>query len=361
MKHLDRHLAIEFGKRFFLIFLALNAFLLFSDIYAHLEKFLAKHASIGELFYYFLANGIGFLALTVPLAFLGALIFSFYSMHRNNETILLLSSGISAFRIMRIFWVLGLVLSLLILLGNFFWIPWAREYAGQYLESLEKGEGESGTHYAKHLTLGRNNRLWYINRYDKRKAHAYGIAIYDYDGKGNEWRRIGAESGYFDGKNKNWILERGRETLFQKHMADEVRLFESRSFSEFSDSPRLLLLLQLPPRELSLPQLREIMDHEIGQENLGNDHYRMRFWDIILSSFFCILACWLALALLFSKPHKLPLPSIAQLTIILLIYIIFSHILYALGQSGSLHWLMALLLPIGFVCILPLFFLAKLF
>lgn len=302
MKCLDRYFISEFGKRFLLFFVILNAFLFCVDTYTYLEKFLTHHASFKEVFYYYMAQGVAYLPLLLPLTFLVTLVFTFLAMHRNNEIILLQSSGVNFFKMTRMWWLLGLIGSGMLLLNNFYWISNAQEYSNHYLESLEKNIPDKPSFLIKHLTLNTQNRLWYINRYDRDAACAFGIAIHEHDSRGMERRRIAAQSGYFDESIGAWILEQGREILFQsqKQIPDEVHTFDRRVFHELNDSPKLMLLLQAPLQILSLRQLKEIIDTDTQKEV----SYRMRFWDILLSSMFCFFSCWIVLPLFFNAPRK---------------------------------------------------------
>jgi lipopolysaccharide export LptBFGC system permease protein LptF len=358
MKCLDRYIFLKFANKFILFFIILNAFLFCSDAYTHLENFLKHHIPFRDMFYHCVAQGIIYLPLILPLTFVMALIFVFIAMQRNNEITALLSSGISFFKVMRMLWFLGFIGSAILLWGNFYWIPKAYEYSTNYLENLEKNDAD--TPFAKHLTLNTQNRLWYINRYDKIENHAFEIAVHEYDSKGKECRRIAAQSGCFDEETYAWTLEQGREILFhpKKQVPDEIHVFERCVFSELNDSPKLMLLLQSPLQNLSLPQLQEIIK---VQKTIDQDKsYKMRFWDLILKSTFCFLSCWIVFPVLFSAFGKNYWHGVIRLSIILSAYGVFSYTLCALGTSGAIHWLYASLIPFCFLLLMPLLWIRKL-
>ncbi|MDR1303579.1 MAG: LptF/LptG family permease [Puniceicoccales bacterium] len=362
MKCLDRYIAREFGKTFLLFFIVLNAFLCFVDSYAHLEKFLKYHTPFGEIFRYYIAHAVAYLPLTLPITFAAALVFLATAMHRHNEMLPLSSSGLGFFKITRIFWLFGLAGSLLLLLCNFHWIPRAQEYEQRYLEGFEKNDTGAEMSCAKHLTLSTPQRLWYINRYDKNLAYAFGISVCEYAG-GTEFRRITAKLGYFDENVKAWVMEQGREILFHPELqiADRVNVFDRRVFAELNDPPKWMLLLQLPPNYLSLFQLKEIIGYESRLFPGGHAIYRMYFYDIILSSLVCFLSCWVALPLFFALARTNLWHSIAKLCGIFLVYGVISHILHALAQKAAFPWFYyVLLIPFAFLLLVPLPWLRKL-
>ncbi|MDR2812684.1 MAG: LptF/LptG family permease [Puniceicoccales bacterium] len=359
MKCLDRYIFTEFTKKFALFFIILNAFLFCVDTYAYLEKFLRYHVSLGDIFSHYKIQGVIYLPLILPLVFTMALIFLIIAMQRNNEIIALFSSGISFFKMTRMLWFLGFIGSAILLWGNFYWISKAHEYSIHYLENLEKSNANSDAFFVKHLTLNTQNRLWYINRYDKIEDRAFEIAVHEYDLEGRECRRIAAQTGYFDKEIHTWTLNRGHEILFhpKKQIAKKMHVFKQRIFSELNDSPKSMLLLQSPIKSLSLPQLREAIEiQEIGE----NKSYKIRFWDLILSSTFCFFSCWIVLPILFSTFGKNHWHGVVRLGIILSLYGILYYIFYTLGMGNVIHWLYALLIPFCFLLFMPLLWIRKL-
>jgi lipopolysaccharide export LptBFGC system permease protein LptF len=347
----------EFIKKFTLFFITLNVFLFCADTYTYLEKFLKHGVSFGDMFYHYITQGVVYLPLILPLTFVMTLIFIFITMQRNNEIIALFSSGISFFKVTRMLWLCGLVGSAMLFWGNFEWIAKAHEYSNHHLDRLEANENAS---FIKHLTFNTAHRLWYINRYDKVNGRAFEIAIHEYDSKEKEWRRIVAQLGNFDPKIHAWTLEQGREILFhpKKAVANEMHVFERRTFFELRDSPELMTLLQLPLQNLSLSQLRKAISAQ-GEIDLDGS-YKMRFWDLILGSTFCFLSCWIVLPVLFSTFGRNHWGGVMRLGTILLVYGILSHTLYALGASGAVDWLWALLIPFCFFLLMPLPWIRKL-
>jgi lipopolysaccharide export LptBFGC system permease protein LptF len=361
MKCLDRYIAREFAKNFLLFFIILNAFLCFVDNYTYLEKFLKYHVPLREMLRYYAAHAIAYLPLIFPLTFAVALIFSFLAMHRQNEMLPLLSSGLGFFKITRIFWLFGLLGSVLLLLCHLHWIPRAQEYVQRYWENLEKNGATGEIYAAKHLTLNTPRRLWYINRYDKNLAYGFGISVCEYV-EGVESRRIRAKLGYFDERASAWVMEQGREILFhpQLQVADQMHVFERRVFPELNDPPKWMLLLQLPPNNLSLFQLKEIVDHESQISPGSNMSYRIYFYDIILNSIACFLGCWVILPILFAMSRIDPWPNVLWLCGIFLSYGVIFYALHTLAQNGALHWICALLIPFIFLLLTPLPWMRKL-
>jgi lipopolysaccharide export LptBFGC system permease protein LptF len=360
MKVLDRYIFTEFIKKFILFYVILNVFLFCSDAYTNLEQFLRHHVSFGSMLCHCMAQSAIYLPLLLPLTFVMVLVFIFVAMCRHNEITLLLSSGISFFKATRILWLCGSIGSIILLWSNFYWIPKAQEYSNHYWECFETNGGDGQAFCLRHLTLNGKDRLWYINRYDRSSDCASGIVVHEYGLGGLECRRIAAQLGHFDEETCAWTLEQGREILFhpQKQIAEEVHVFERRTFPELNNPPAAMQLLQSPLQNLSLPQLREAIEiqKEIGEDGT----YKMRLGDLVLSSTLCFFSCWVALPILFSAFGKNYWHGVIRLGIALLIYGILSYGLYALGAAGVIHWLYALCIPFCFLLLTPLLWSRKL-
>jgi lipopolysaccharide export LptBFGC system permease protein LptF len=288
-----------------------------------------------------------------------AFLFVFYAMHREQETVSLLSAGISFFKITRIFWFLALLFSLILLWGNFGFIPNAQKYSMVcYEKILSKNEKN---HELKHLSLSMPRRLWYINRYDKKERQAFDLSVHEYDGDGNEYRRITAKTGKFDLENHFWKMQNGREIFMDpvSRIAQKVDSFSGRDFTTLTESPEIMEIMQMPFQRLSLPQLRQAIAFEMEQKMKENVRYKLRFWDIIFHSFSCCLFTTTALPLLFSDLRVTPIKGIARLVSFIIIFLCFYHIIHAFGENENIPWALAIAIPLSCVLLCPLLWLKK--
>ncbi|MDR0418583.1 MAG: LptF/LptG family permease [Puniceicoccales bacterium] len=361
MKCLDRYIFTKFAKKFLLFFITVTILLTLDDLFSNLGTFLEHHAIHGQVLQYYFWHGAVLLPLTLPLAFCLALLFVFYGMHKAQEIVALLSSGISFFRITRIFWLLALLFSLILLWGNFGFIPYAQKHSMIcYEKILSKNEK---IHELKHLLLSTTRRLWYINRYDKKNQQAFDLSVHEYDGNGNEYRRIIAKMGKFDPENHFWTMQNGREIFIDpsSRVVQKVNIFSERNFTTLTESPKIMEIMHMPSRNLSLPQLKQVIAFENEQKMEENARYKLRIFDIIFYAFSCCLFTAIALPLLFSSPRTISLKNITKLVVYIVFFLCFYHIIHILAEDGSISWGLAIAIPLVCVLLCCLFWLKKIF
>ncbi|MDR1366321.1 MAG: LptF/LptG family permease [Puniceicoccales bacterium] len=359
MKCLDRYIFTEFTKKFLLFFIIVTALLTLDDLFTNLGTFLEHRAVYGQVFRYYFWHGIILLPLILPLTFCIALLFIFYSMHKAREIVLLLSSGISFFRITRIFWLLALLFSLILLWGNFGFIPHAQKYSMICYEKILSEDEKF--HELKHLSLSTPQRLWYINRYDKKTRQAFDLSIHEYDGNGNEYRRIIAKTGKFE--NHFWKMQNGREIFMDpsSRIVQKVDIFSERNFTTLTESSEIMEIMHMPSRSLSLTQLRQVIAFENEQKMEKNARYKLRFFDIIFHAFSCCLFTATALPLLFLNPCIVPIKNITRLVVFIVFFLCFYHTIHVFGENESIPWGLAIAIPLACALLCPLFWLRKIF
>jgi lipopolysaccharide export system permease protein len=359
MNRLDRYILREFLQKFALFFIAVVALLFFSDLYTNLRHFLVHHATYGQVFCYYGMQCVAFFPLTLPLTFCTTLLFVFCTMHKRHEIIALLTSGISFLRTMRMFWLLACSTSLGILVSDFWLVPQAQKYSQHCLDQIFHKNRENN--FLQHLSLSGDQRLWYINRYDKISGQAFDLAVHEYDFRGNEYRRITAKWGSFDRKNCVWEMQNGQEIFLDplSPMAQKIENFSKRIFENFHESPETMEIMQMDAHRLSLPQLRQAITYEKSQKTIDTPLHILRFWDIIFHAFSCCLFTVYALLILFIEPRTNLLKNVTKLVLLVIFFLVFSLITYALGENGAIHWFLAAGFPFFIALIPPLFGIKK--
>jgi hypothetical protein len=97
-----------------------------------------------------------------------------------------------------------------------------------------------------------------------------------FDDHGVEITRLMANEGYFDGEN--WVFLQGRETSFSVADGEPVRSlkFDEKAVAGFREKPRLMIALEKKPKDLSLFELREILDKLGGGADPRVNAYAVR-------------------------------------------------------------------------------------
>ena len=80
-----------------------------------------------------------------------------------------------------------------------------------------------------------------------------------------------------------WIFERGRELTFSPDTGELLsdQPFASKSEAQFKEKPELMLLIDQRPIDLSLRQLRELIDYLTAEHSPKVVSYAVRYFGLI--------------------------------------------------------------------------------
>ncbi len=317
----DRYLLKEWATAFLLTLGVIVGLLVLQNMYDTLPDLLDTGASVEAIVFYYALALPNYVPAVLPIAFLVSLLFSLGSLHRNNEIVAMRAGGRSLWRISRPLWLAGLLLS-----GGLFYltasvVPYTVERSRTFLDNLEfaaaEAERESREVGLVH-NLGfdnrRDGRLWFMNRFSERAWLALGVNVHQRDESGRETRRISAREAYFDDTVGHWVFIDGRELVFDPASGDPLRAvpFERRAFEAFDEDPDLMLALHKEPKELSLFELRAIIDAIPPSENPAIHAYLTRYHSLLAAPFSCLVVVGLAVPFAVAGVRTNPMVGISK-------------------------------------------------
>lgn len=321
MALLDRYLLKEWVKGFALTIGVILGILVLQHMYDSLPDLLETDAKMEEILLFFAFSLPTYLPTVVPIAFLVSLLFSLGGMHRNNEILVMRSTGRSLFRISRPLFGVGVLLSLGMLSLSSTLIPWSVEQSRTFLENLEydalERERESREVGVLH-NLGFDNRsegrLWFMNRFSERAWLGLGVSVHKRNEEGEEVRRLAAREAYFDDTRGHWVFVEGREMVFDPETGDPLRVvpFEEKAFPEFEEDPNLMLALRKRPKELSLLELRELINAIPPEDNASVHAYLVRYHWLWSTPFTCLVVVGLAVPFSVSGVRTNPMVGVSK-------------------------------------------------
>ena len=155
---------------------------------------------------------------------------------------------------------------------------------------------EQGLVYNLGFDNRKDGRLWFMNRFSERAWLGLGVNVFTRDEDGQELNRISAREAYFDDTRGHWVFIDGRELIFDMETGDPVRAltFEERIFDTFYEDPDLMLALHKDPEELSLFELRRIIETVPPEENPAVHAYLVRYHSLLAGPFSCLVVVGLA-------------------------------------------------------------------
>ncbi len=340
----DRYIFVEWLKVFIMTMLVLFGLLIIHDLQDDLPDLLVFGASNGEILWYYLIKIPAFVPIAMPMSFMVSLLFTLGQFHRNHETTAMQAAGFSLFRITRSLWLAGLVLAAVLWQMNASLIPWSVEESRNtwnelaYDKALEKDVTEDKVGLIYNLTFfnRKDGRLWFLNRFNEYNYRAYGVTVSSVNTDGIETQRLVANEGYYDDLQGDWILMGGRETLFDLESGDPIRslAFDERRLPGYGENPDLMQALEKRPKDLSLSELKSVVDYlrPAGDPRLAK--YAVTFYDRLFSPVSCLIVLGLAIPFSLTGVRTNPFVGVSKAMGLLFLYHILLNVAQFAGSSG---------------------------
>ena len=328
--------------------------LILQNMYDSLPDLIEAGADVNQIVFYYALALPGYMPTILPITFLVSLLFSMGSLHRNNEITAIRAAGCSLFRISRALWLAGLLLSGLLFYLTALVIPRTVEQARTFFENLEfaaesvqRDDKEVGLIYNLGFDNRKDKRLWFMNRFSEQAWLAMGVNVHTRSEAGREIHRISAEEAYFDEALGHWVFQNGRELIIDPETGDELGLlpFEDKAFEHFGEDPSLMLTLHKDADELSLNELRRIMEAVPPEENPAVHAYAVRYFHLLAAPFSCFVLVGIAVPFASSGVRASPMLGIAKCLIYFIGFLVLVSLCSLLGEREILATWLAAWLP----------------
>ncbi len=351
---IDRYIFKEWVTAFTLVIGLVLGILVLQNMYDTLPDLLNARASVGAIFIYYALSVPGYLPAILPISFLVSILFSIGNLHRNGEIIALRAAGASLLRISRSLWSVGLFLTAVLFYMTAEVIPSTVKYARVFLENLEysarereRDPKEIGLLYNLGFDNRREDRLWFMNRFSARAWLAMGVNVHSRTKDGVETARISAEEAYFDESAGHWIFLRGRELEIDPVSGDEQRLirFKEKAYPEFTEDPEIMLAMHKDPDELSLLELRRVIETIPKEENPAVNAYRTHYFSLLAAPLSCLVVVGIAMPLSVRGVRVSPMVAISKCIAYFAAFYLLVSFSNILGERELLSAWMAASLP----------------
>lgn len=205
MKIIDRYLTKEFLMPFFYCLFVFISLYILIDTFGHLDEILRQQVHVLILLKYYLTFTPIILVQTMPMAALISTLYTLSSLNRYNEIIAMRASGMSLWRIISPFLIIGLAASVVSLFINEKITPFASLISTTIKEdTIEKTASNKKDGMIENVAFcGKDNKMFYIKNFDQKKNTLYDIIILEQGTEQNLKSRLTAKQAVFeDGKWK---------------------------------------------------------------------------------------------------------------------------------------------------------------
>ena len=186
-----------------------------------------------------------------------------------------------------------------------------------------------------------------MNRFSERAWLGSGVNVHTRGSDGNELSRISAREAYFDDTNEHWVFVDGRELLLDPETGDPLRTlpFKERVFDSFNEDPSLMLALHKRPKELSLFELRRIIESVSPKDNPKVNAYLVRYLSLFAAPFSCLVVVGIAVPFAVAGVRTSPMIGVSKCIGFFAIFYVLISIASILGERQIIPALLAAWLP----------------
>ncbi len=295
-----------------------------------------------------------FLAVVLPIALLISLMFTLGKLHRANELTAMRAAGVGFIRLTAPVWVVGALCCGLSWWLNTTVVPWSVEESRSLRDELvfqrdakSLAPDRVGAAYSVAFDNARERRMWFFNRYSRFTKHGYGVSVSELDAKRRETTRFVAAQAWYAEKRKGWVFKDGRELTFAPETGE---LLGSVPFAEkvkenYHEDPQLMLLIDRRPVDLSLHEIRELIDYLEAEQNLKSVAYAVRYYGLIADTFVPLLVIAMAIPFTVTGVRVNPAVGVSKSIGLFFLYYVLGNFASSLAMKQIVDPAMAAWLP----------------
>lgn len=333
MKLLNRYIVIEITKYFLLSLLSVLCIFIAIDYLERMDDFIEADITLLRAFQY-VAYKIPFIITqAMPVILLMAILIVFGLMSINNEMIIINSSGISIYTLVRPVIILSAIAALFLFFLTEHIVPFTMHKANSIkIQEIKK----------KSIATFRNNNIWFkshrmithIKYFNPSNSTIFGFSRYFFDSDFKLVRRIDAQEGVFTDdywKLKNCMVQKLDNNDNAYHISLHPSLQE-----DLQLNPDDFLHVVRKSEEMNFSELKALAK-KVEAEGYDATAYRVDLYAKSAYPFTCIVMAIVGIGLTARKKLKEGLPvSITYGIVIGFLYYVFHNFCVSLGYGGVL-------------------------
>ncbi len=261
MKLIDRYIVKQFLLATLVSLAAFIVLFIAIDMMEKLDKFIDRKVPFMMVVDYYVNFTPQMISLVMPISLLLASLFTTGKMSQQSEIVALRSAGVSLYRFMLPFIIMGTLFSLSFIYFNGWMLPRANGRVSAIQRKYDlPGNTSLGMQSNLHMQEG-VGEIVTIGNFLPDVARADRVSIYFFDPNNpiRLYRRVDAPQMKWDSTKKTWLLNNATERTFTTDSSKQALrvLSEQESFIRFTFSPTELKERQLKYEELTNPQLEK--------------------------------------------------------------------------------------------------------
>jgi lipopolysaccharide export system permease protein len=345
---LDRYMTRQFLAIFGICLSSLFSIWLLIDLSDKVGDFRNSDQIAATILTFYATRSPAIFLLLLPYSLLLSLLYSLGKLSTNREIIAMIQSGRGVIRITLPLIIAGAFCSLLSLGLNYHWAPIAE---GRQDEILAKASNKEATEATKVLYRNPDSRrLWMIGAFppDYEKGRPLrNVEVTTTSADSMLVSRLSASSATWNRKTRRWTFE---DPVMQRFTRGDPPVAEKPEgplfFDAWSETPWQLIRPGLSAAYLGIPDLNTwLRDHSMHHQFADSSPYLTQWHYRWALPFTCLVTVLLATPLAIHFSRRGPGGGVFLAVVLSALMLLFSNIILALGEAGTLQPAIAAWLP----------------
>ena len=204
---LDRYMARQFLSAFGLCMGTLLAVFLLMDLQNNIADFREAEDTLGLIATYYGMNIPAIFVFLLPYVLLLSLLYCLGKMSRHQEIVAMIQTGRGILRIVAPLLITGVFTSIICLIFNYHWGPWAEGHKDIIIDMAKDGEADRARSVLYRDT--KSKRVWLVGSFPYRfekSGTIKNVTVKEFNEKGHPINRLEAASATWSRINKQWTF-----------------------------------------------------------------------------------------------------------------------------------------------------------
>jgi lipopolysaccharide export system permease protein len=282
MTVLDRYITRQILRYFGATFAMVTVIYIIADFFEKVDNLIGSGLPFHKAAFYFLSRIP--VEQLIPASTLLSVMLVFGLMNKHNEIIALKAGGVSIYRLLKVPFIIGLALSIVLLMLSEVLLPIVRSNANRmWMEEVEKFWVDF---QQRNIWLKGNHSIYHISRFDADQGRTVDISMIFFDAAFRMTRRIDAREGeYVKGQ---WVFKDVMEQVRNPEDGSFVVRYRDQMTIPLDFEPADLKRVIKESDEMSLLELGDYI-HTTESEGYDATHYRVDWHAKIAFPLVCII------------------------------------------------------------------------
>jgi len=333
MPIIHKYLIREILKYFCVVLILVVSIYVIADYLENMDEFIFAKMSLLRAFGFVLLRTPFMTVKFIPVALLLSVLITFGLMSNNNALIVIKSSGISLFYVLRPVLLIGVLFGFFLFFISEVVVPITMVKANTILQN-EIRKGSAVRSKDKNIWLKGNRKIVHIQYYQPAARTVFGVTSYYFDKEFRLVKRIDAQKGTYG--MAGWVLFDIMEQILDTETGQYQVFFHEKRPEKFDFLPADLKKVAKKSEEMNF---KELLSYIKRAEAEGYDAttYRVDLYAKTAFPFICIIMCVLGTGLAAKGTISKGLPRSISLGIgIAFLYWVFFSFCLSLGYGELL-------------------------